>query len=113
MLEEVARRFAGSLRTGDFFGRLGGEEFLVILSPTDEERVEKVIERMRKACAESPVETTAGPLEITVSLGAAIVDDPEGLDLSTVLTTADEALYEAKSSGRNRGVWRTIGGGVS
>jgi diguanylate cyclase (GGDEF)-like protein len=60
------------------------------------------MERARQACASGPIAIESGELEVTISLGAAVVDDFENVDLSVVLKTADHALYRAKEGGRNR-----------
>ena len=101
VLLEVTRRVGSTLRSADFFGRIGGEEFMVILSPCDEKTAMDVMERARRACAAEPVSIEAGEFEVTVSLGAAVVSGPD-VDLSTILKAADDGLYRAKNGGRNR-----------
>jgi diguanylate cyclase (GGDEF)-like protein len=110
VLREVARRLTASLRSFEFFGRLGGEEFLAILSPGDQATAELVMERARLACAERPFTTAAGELPITVSLGAVIVGEAAGVMLTDVLGAADRALYAAKAGGRNRWELETLSG---
>ncbi len=102
VLRELSRRLVASLRSAEFVGRLGGEEFLLILCPCDEATARKVMERVRVACGEPPFAISAGELEVTVSLGAATVDDVEGVGLPVILSAADRALYRAKKGGRNR-----------
>jgi diguanylate cyclase (GGDEF)-like protein len=102
VLTEVTRRIAGTLRTADILGRIGGEEFLVILYPADGEVAFEVMERARRACEAAPVSVDAGEIDVTISLGAAVIDDFDDVDLSVVLKTADHALYRAKEGGRNR-----------
>ena len=101
-LTEVTRRVASTLRTADILGRIGGEEFLIILYPADEQTASEVMERARLTCESGPVVIDAGELEVTISLGAAVVNDFEDVDLSVILKTADHALYRAKNRGRNR-----------
>jgi diguanylate cyclase (GGDEF)-like protein len=108
VLREVTRRIAGTLRSADMIGRLGGEEFLAILYPANEETAVQVMERARRACAKKPVTIDAGEIDVTVSLGAAVVRDFEDVDLPTILKTADEALYRAKNDGRNRSVFQVV-----
>ena len=102
VLREVTHRVGSSLRSADVLGRLGGEEFLFILSPADEESAREVMERARLACAAAPIASDSSSFEVTVSLGAAVVAAGRGEDLSAVLRAADRALYRAKHSGRNR-----------
>jgi diguanylate cyclase (GGDEF)-like protein len=102
VLTEVTNRVAATLRSADILGRIGGEEFLIILYPADCDTAVEVMERARQACASGPIAIDSGELEVTISLGAAVVDDFENVDLSVVLKTADHALYRAKEGGRNR-----------
>jgi diguanylate cyclase (GGDEF)-like protein len=102
VLQEVSRRLTACLRAAEFCGRLGGEEFLAILCPSDEQTALQVMERARHSCESRSVATATGNLKITISLGAAVVECPADVDLSTLLSRADEALYRAKKGGRNR-----------
>ena len=102
VLREVTHRVGSSLRSADVLGRLGGEEFLFILSPADEQSAREVMERARLACVAAPIVSDSSSFEVTVSLGAAVVAAGRGEDLSAVLRAADRALYRAKHGGRNR-----------
>jgi two-component system cell cycle response regulator len=88
------------LRAEDHLGRLGGEEFLGVLPDTDAEAAAAVAERMRAAVADTVVEHEGVPLRVTVSIGMATWEDDEAPD--ALLRRADEALYAAKSAGRDR-----------
>jgi len=105
VLVTFAERAAGSLReSSDWIARYGGEEFAIVLPHTDERGAAAVAEKLRVGCAREPVETSRGPLNITVSLGVARLT--EGLEttaaMADLLSRADAALYEAKRAGRNR-----------
>lgn len=94
------------LRKSDAFGRVGGEEFAILLPHTDPASAMKVAEKLRTAIASVRVPTSFRPIGVTASFGVAAltgsVDDPDAL-----LQHADEALYAAKNGGRNRCVeWR-------
>ena len=102
VLIEVTNRVASTLRSADMLGRIGGEEFLIILYPADGQTAGDVMERARLVCASSPVVVDSGEFDVTISLGAAVVQDFEDVDLAVVLKTADQALYRAKEGGRNR-----------
>jgi len=102
VLIEVTKRVASTLRSADMLGRIGGEEFLIILYPADLQTASDVMERARLACASRPVAVDSGEFDVTISLGAAVVDDFEDVDLAVVLKTADHALYRAKEGGRDR-----------
>ena len=101
VLLEVTRRVGSTLRTADVLGRIGGEEFLIIISPCDEKTAREVMERARRACAVEPVRIEKGEFEVTVSLGAAVAGGAD-VDISSLLKAADDALYRAKNGGRNR-----------
>ncbi|MBI5069126.1 MAG: diguanylate cyclase [Deltaproteobacteria bacterium] len=97
-LADLSRR---SLRRIDLFGRLGGEEFAILLPGTDGAGARLLAERFRHAVADAPAQTGRGAIAVTVSIGIAELDpgdpDPDG-----VLARADAALYRAKQAGRNR-----------
>lgn len=84
----------------DLFGRLGGEEFLVILPGADAELAAKVAERLRHAVHELSGDPELGLDRLTVSLGVAM--HQAGADESFFLQAADAALYQSKADGRNR-----------
>jgi diguanylate cyclase (GGDEF)-like protein len=85
----------------DVFGRLGGEEFAVLLANTTRERALAVAEEIRATFAEATREVDGKPVVATVSIGIVISYDAV-LDLSALLAQADHALYRAKDNGRNR-----------
>ena len=91
------------LRKLDFMGRLGGEEFAIMLLETDGEGAAVVAERLRKGLAAVEVRALGVHLHFTVSIGCTEVRMKEQAeDLKSALERADEALYKAKDSGRNR-----------
>jgi two-component system cell cycle response regulator len=99
VLTEIARRLSGRLRAADHLGRFGGEEFLALLPETTPDAAEAVAEDLRAEVAGRPIQSAAGPLDVTVSVGWAAweCDPPHG-----IVARADEALYRAKAAGRNR-----------
>jgi len=102
--DETLRRFArismDNLRTADSFGRLGGEEFGVILPDTTPATALKVAERLRATVAAEVVEGAFGQLQFTVSIGVAAALDREQFD--QLIARADQTMYTAKNNGRNR-----------
>jgi diguanylate cyclase (GGDEF)-like protein len=99
VLTAIGRRIAGSVRTNDTVGRVGGDEFVVIL-----DRVHGVAEAERiafeiheAACA--PLEFQGGTLNPKISIGVTVARTGQGVD--DVLRDADDALYTAKMAGRN------------
>lgn len=103
--DSVLRHFAEltqqSLRRIDLFGRLGGEEFGILLPGTALEGAIEFAERLREQVAETPASSEKGEIRLTVSIGAAEFDsvDPSP---DSILARADVALYRAKGGGRNR-----------
>ncbi|MEM7634479.1 MAG: diguanylate cyclase, partial [Pseudomonadota bacterium] len=103
VLKELAGRLKEQVRTIDLCCRIGGEEFLIVLPGTQLQVGFTVAERLRRTISAVPfdVGASSGPLAITVSIGVAgygtAGDTPE-----VILKRADEALYKAKRTGRNR-----------
>lgn len=92
-------------RTDDIVARYGGEEFAAILPFTSEDDSFQVAERVRRGLADLALPHAGSPLNIvTVSIGIATYPEGRTLARSTpqLIARADEALYEAKSAGRNR-----------
>lgn len=89
------------LREVDILGRIGGEEFAVLLPETGLEQAHEVAERLRTVVAESELPLANDQtLRFTISLGVATLKPKDTLD--SLLITADRALYEAKQAGRNK-----------
>ena len=98
MLVKIAGAVRSALRRKDRFGRMGGEEFLIIMHDTGRIAAADIIERVRNVVAS--LEWKDHPdLKATVSLG--IATHRPGADETWMLQAADQALYEAKRSGRN------------
>lgn len=102
ILKEVAHRLRGALRVYDSVGRFGGEEFLVVMPGCDSAVMQQQAERLRASIAGAPFQTAAGDLDLTLSLGIATCKGTPSLDATSLLGTADAALYRAKMQGRNR-----------
>jgi len=101
-LKKLAEIFKATLRSVDIVGRIGGEEFAVLLPETDIDNALEVAERLRKNFAESAVNIgTDLSIHVTVSIGVSELDHDTN-NLETLLHMADSALYEAKNNGRNR-----------
>jgi len=106
VIKEFARRLSLNVRAIDMPCRFGGEEFVVLMPGTDQPDALHIAERVRSQVADTPFVLTDGrSLDVTVSVGVAtsrgLGDSPESL-----LKRADEGVYEAKQSGRNRVIVR-------
>ena len=101
-LAAFAQTLVSSVRRSDLAARYGGEEFAVVMANTSAEEARLVAEKIRLALADSIIELEPGaPLTLTVSVGgAAFPEDTESA--RELLTLADEALYRAKRTGRDR-----------
>ena len=101
VLQEVARRLLFSVRSYDFVGRYGGEEFLVVLNNCRPDAVFTRAEEIRKTVCTRPIQTDAGTLGITMSLGVLLDRDWGHRPADELLREVDAALYAAKTAGRN------------
>lgn len=101
VLKHIAKTTKELLRQSDSLGRYGGEEFGIILPETDVEGARTICERIREVIERSEVETSAGRIRYTISTGIAqLTQTPK--NYMKWMQQADDALYAAKSSGRNR-----------
>lgn len=100
-LREIVRRLQDATRAGDTLGRLGGEEFLVLLDEADMEQARLAAERLRQAIDATPLQLDGHAHPVTISIGVA-VSSARDASFSDLLRRADRALYAAKNSGRNR-----------
>ncbi|BBF87133.1 diguanylate cyclase [Aquitalea magnusonii] len=89
------------LRTSDLAGRLGGEEFAVLLPDTDSPHALTVAERLRMAVNDSVVDVNGQPIRYTVSIGLSLLRDSDQ-HVDDLLKRADKLLYQAKHQGRNQ-----------
>jgi two-component system cell cycle response regulator len=101
VLQEIARRLLLSIRSYDFVGRYGGEEFLLVLNNCKPQFAEARAEDIRKIVSSRPVQTLAGPLNITMSFGLLLSDVWGVRPVEELLHEVDAALYAAKAAGRN------------
>lgn len=105
VLRHVVRTVQQQLRGTDHFGRIGGEEFVVLLPDTGPEAARKVAGKLREAVASTPLILAEGqPLNVTISIGGVTTSEP-AVGASALLASADAALYEAKAAGRDCVRW--------
>ncbi|MGC2697246.1 MAG: diguanylate cyclase [Candidatus Angelobacter sp.] len=102
VLQHVARRLSQGIRSYDWVGRYGGEEFVVVVPNCSAENVAMCAERLREITSSAPMQALGADLDITLSLGAALYSGETSDTVADVLRRADTALYRAKQNGRNR-----------
>lgn len=101
VIRDAAGRIREAARRYDLVGRVGGEEFLIILPGCDERAAAEFAERIRYAIGSESIESQAGPLSVTVSIGAATWAPGQPPLPHLLWETADQALYRVKHNGRN------------
>lgn len=101
VLETVCKRWRSVLRNADLLGRLGGEEFAILLPDSDWDATLLVAERLRSSIADQPVYDGVTEIFCTVSGGVTLLS-PTDASIEDALYRADIALYRAKNQGRNR-----------
>lgn len=101
VLRETARRLLGSVRSYDFVGRYGGEEFLVVLNNCNPAFGFSRAEEIRLAIARHPIQTPVGPVPVTMSLGLLLSQEWGLRPAEVLLREVDAALYAAKRAGRD------------
>jgi two-component system cell cycle response regulator len=102
VLKEIGSRLQRIVRGQDLASRLGGEEFLIVMTNATEENAQSVAERIRADIAGEPIKaaTPEGQIAVTVSVGAALRESTSEMP-DKQLKRADEALYAAKRGGRD------------
>ncbi|UZP65958.1 sensor domain-containing diguanylate cyclase [Desulfovibrio mangrovi] len=101
VLTALARDLRQSARRQDIVARLGGEEFALLLPETPHDKAMEMAERLRERIADNQISTGTENLSITVSIGVATYTG-DGDSISRLIKRADDGLYEAKQSGRNK-----------
>ena len=103
VLREFSVRMRKSIRGIDLACRYGGEEFVIVMPETDMAVATTVAERLRRRVATEPfpIEQGKRPIEVTISIGIAVLEAAQD-NAASILKRADQALYRAKRDGRNR-----------
>ncbi len=99
-LQAIAEALPVALRETDVAGRIGGEEFAVLLPETGEQQAQEIAERLRQSIANIGISTGGEAVPLTASFGLAVLEEEE--HFSELLARADQALYQAKEQGRNQ-----------
>jgi diguanylate cyclase (GGDEF)-like protein len=101
VLRRVAEAVRGEIRPEDFFARIGGEEFVVLMEGSEPDAVAQAAERLREAIARTVITHEGVTIPVTASFGVTrLLETDAGMD--PMLARADKALYQAKNAGRNR-----------
>ena len=103
VLRAMVAACKSQLRDSDYIGRLGGEEFAIVLRDTGLDAAMEVANRLRSVIERHEISTARGMLKVTVSAGVAALAKAS-CEFDDLLQTADAALYQAKAAGRNRAV---------
>lgn len=107
VLREAAQRMKSGVRAYDSVGRIGGEEFMLILPDCPSRIGVTIADRLRELVCASPVAARTGDVAVTTSLGVSSSDQMPNASAEDLIRAADSALYKAKHSGRNRVVMAT------
>ena len=102
VLRSTAVKMHSLMRSYDFIGRYGGEEFLVILPDCNLEYAAAFAERLRISVSSDSIDTPEGRIPVTLSFGVAASSKDRLKDVYSLVNAADKALYWAKENGRNR-----------
>jgi diguanylate cyclase (GGDEF)-like protein len=109
VLYSVARRIAHCLRSTDLLGRYGGDEFAILLPETALHEASRVADRIRDEIGMDAVQIEQQAVPVTLSIGLTVYIPGDAADRRQLLEQADQALYSAKSDGRNRvGIWKGL-----
>ena len=108
VLKEVAERFEHCVRRYDTVGRYGGEEFLIVTPDSSFDDVREIAERVWNEVRSRPFEIEGVSIDITVSVGFACIEEGD-VSVSDVIKRADDSLYKAKASGRDKIIWLPAG----
>lgn len=100
VLEQLGQRISLQLREEDIAARIGGEEFALLLPQVRLDEAIEVAERIRKAVAGHAIAAGESQLNVTVSAGVTLLSEAD--NISSAMSRADKALYQAKAQGRNR-----------
>lgn len=102
VLRQTAGRIVSSLRPYDSVGRYGGEEFLMVMPSCSTTNALNIAERLRSTFEKNPISNAEGTFPVTLSFGLVVVNGKDCQNTDIIIGRADESLYKAKNSGRNR-----------
>jgi two-component system cell cycle response regulator len=108
VLRELSARVRRTIRREDLFARYGGEEFALVLVETTIDQAVEFAERTRALVADEPFQFEGRAFSVTISLGVATTCGDHAMTIKELIRQADERLYSAKRSGRNRTVAASV-----
>lgn len=100
-IEEIAYILKDNSREYDFVGRVGGEEYAMLLSPCDFDKANQIAERLRKKTEELSISYLNNTIKLTISIGLTMIKKSDK-EIDRTMHRADISLYKAKSTGKNR-----------
>ena len=101
ILKKIADILKQNCRSVDIVGRMGGEEFTIVLPETNLEAAAQLAERLRRLIRGSVFQSNGRPVQITASMGVSSVDHQHQISLEQLIDQADQALYQSKMQGRD------------
>jgi len=100
VLKAISKKISSIIRQEDLIGRIGGEEFVIVLKNCTKETLHKIAQKIRQEIEKLVVTTNNNTIKATISIGASPLRKDDTLD--TILKRIDDLLYKAKENGRNR-----------
>lgn len=100
-IQLVTKRIRNSLKHNDLIGRIGGDEFLILLTESDFERTLEIAERLRAGVANTPLNIEGQQQGVTISIGGVVISPDTTSNLTQLIKQADQALYDTKELGRD------------
>ncbi len=102
VIKTIGKRLLEFVRAEDVVGRMGGEEFLIVLTDCHPTKAFDTVDRLRQAVSLLPIAADGSSVRTTLSFGVVTAIPQEGAEIERLMKQADEALYKAKNTGRNR-----------
>ena len=102
VLIHLVKNISSQLRENDIFGRIGGEEFIILFPELDKEKAQMVTQRLLMTVCQEEIIACEQKVKATISIGATIWDGDNEVSLEELIQKADKALYMSKAAGRNR-----------
>ena len=102
ILREIAKIIGDNIRKDDLVGRMGGEEFLIVLNSTNIENAKPKLESIKEKIKKHNFNWNDNQIKLTVSFGVSEFDPSRGIDFESTIEEADKALYHSKENGRDQ-----------